>query len=266
MKDFAPDVPQYIQVFRPETKMHIEHAEILICEDEFKYSLLANNCICPGISTFITLLMHTSRGEEGQKSTEPWHKIYGFHSGNEIYDIVVGESKFFGEFIGKTFVFASFYAHEYYGVNLLGVKREGHGERIMLNPGHSHVIQSTDRFYYVGLTNEESISSGKGTLKSIPSNVQKQRKLEPPTMDTETHTKLKNWRIRRALLKKSKGITTSDADALIEGDTNKLDQPENDRARKSSVGVVTGEKESSSSSDSEDECEICGEEKCFAER
>lgn len=38
-------------------------SEVLICEDEFKYALLANNCICPGISTFITLLMHTSRGE-----------------------------------------------------------------------------------------------------------------------------------------------------------------------------------------------------------
>ena len=115
--------------------MHIEHAEIVICEDEFKYSLLANNCICPGISTFITLLMHTSRGEEGQKSTEPWHRIYGFHSGNEIYDIIAGESKFFGDFVGKTFAYASFYAHELYGINLLGVKRDGPGERITLNPG-----------------------------------------------------------------------------------------------------------------------------------
>uniref|UniRef100_A0A914CQI0 RCK N-terminal domain-containing protein n=2 Tax=Acrobeloides nanus TaxID=290746 RepID=A0A914CQI0_9BILA len=60
VKDFAPHVPQFVQVFRPETKLHIEHAEIIICEDEFKYSLLANNCICPGISTYITLLMHTS--------------------------------------------------------------------------------------------------------------------------------------------------------------------------------------------------------------
>lgn len=26
VKDFAPNVPQYVQIFRPETKMHIEHA------------------------------------------------------------------------------------------------------------------------------------------------------------------------------------------------------------------------------------------------
>ncbi|KAK6009991.1 Calcium-activated BK potassium channel alpha subunit, partial [Ostertagia ostertagi] len=69
---------------------------VLICEDEFKYALLANNCICPGISTFITLLMHTSKGDEGKNSTEPWHKVYGFHSGNELYMIKAEDSKFFG--------------------------------------------------------------------------------------------------------------------------------------------------------------------------
>jgi len=37
----------------------IEH---LVCEDEFKYALLANNCLCPGVSTLTTLLLHTSRG------------------------------------------------------------------------------------------------------------------------------------------------------------------------------------------------------------
>uniref|UniRef100_A0AC34RR67 Calcium-activated potassium channel BK alpha subunit domain-containing protein n=1 Tax=Panagrolaimus sp. JU765 TaxID=591449 RepID=A0AC34RR67_9BILA len=269
VKDFAPDVPQYVQVFRPETKMHIEHAEIVICEDEFKYSLLANNCICPGISTFITLLMHTSRGEEGQKSTEPWHKIYGFHSGNEIYDILVGESKFFGDFIGKTFVYASFYAHEFYGVNLLGVKREGIGEKITLNPGHSHVIQPTDRFYYVALTNEESLPSDKkGNLKVSPLHLKSSRKLEAPVNSTEseTTTKVKSWRIRRGLLKKSRGINNSDVETnLIEvNNRNLLEQPDK-KTRRSSVGVVTGEVVSSSS-ESEDECDICGEENCFAER
>uniref|UniRef100_A0A914E9U6 Uncharacterized protein n=1 Tax=Acrobeloides nanus TaxID=290746 RepID=A0A914E9U6_9BILA len=79
VKDFAPHVPQFVQVFCPETKLHIEHAEIIICEDEFKYSLLANNCICPGISTYITLLMHTSRLVEVQISASKRtkrHQIY----------------------------------------------------------------------------------------------------------------------------------------------------------------------------------------------
>ena len=34
-------------------------SEHLVCEDEIKHTLLACNCVCPGISTFLTLLLHT---------------------------------------------------------------------------------------------------------------------------------------------------------------------------------------------------------------
>lgn len=66
VKDFAPDVPQYVQIFRPENKLHVKFAEFVVCEDEFKYALLANNCTCPGASTLVTLLLHTSRGQSVQ--------------------------------------------------------------------------------------------------------------------------------------------------------------------------------------------------------
>lgn len=103
VKDFAPSVPQYVQIFRfvyfilyivfysniysvhfcksincdnvnlyfslvymiyrPEHKLHVKFAEHVVCEDEFKYALLANNCTCPGASTLVTLILHTSRGQ-----------------------------------------------------------------------------------------------------------------------------------------------------------------------------------------------------------
>ncbi|VDN58405.1 unnamed protein product [Dracunculus medinensis] len=157
VKDFAPHVPQYIQIFRPEAKMHIEHAEVVVCEDEFKFALLANNCICPAISTFITLLLHTSRGEEGQKSSEPWHQVYGFHSGNEIYHIKIADSKFFGEYIGKSFTYAAFNAHKIYGVTLVAIKPNGYNEHIRLNPGHGYTLRAMDIAYYIALTNEENL-------------------------------------------------------------------------------------------------------------
>ncbi|CAD7013544.1 unnamed protein product [Ceratitis capitata] len=47
----------------PEHKLHVKFAEHVVCEDEFKYALLANNCTCPGASTLVTLLLHTSRGQ-----------------------------------------------------------------------------------------------------------------------------------------------------------------------------------------------------------
>lgn len=34
-------------------------SEYVVCEDEVKHALLASNCVCPGISTFFTLLLHT---------------------------------------------------------------------------------------------------------------------------------------------------------------------------------------------------------------
>lgn len=35
----------------------------VVCEEEFKYAMLALNCVCPGTSTLITLLIHSSRGQ-----------------------------------------------------------------------------------------------------------------------------------------------------------------------------------------------------------
>ncbi|KAJ1352345.1 hypothetical protein KIN20_008663 [Parelaphostrongylus tenuis] len=253
VKDFAPHVKQYVQIFKPETKMHIEHAEVLICEDEFKYSLLANNCICPGISTFITLLMHTSRGEEGKKSTEPWHKVYGFHSGNEIYMIKAEDSKFFGHFIGKSFTYASFHAHRNYGIGLIGVKSDEENAKTLLNPGKAYVIQSTDILYYMGLTNEESLYDFRKDIK----NQQKKANLastianigavaiDVPDFE-ESVKKISKYR-RRGLLQKSKGM-----------DEVKLIDVPVDNSRRPSIEIVTEKaRDSSTDSDHEETCAKC---------
>lgn len=58
---------------RPEHKLHVKFAEHVVCEDEFKYALLANNCTCPGASTLVTLLLHTSRGQYVSPSPMPCH-------------------------------------------------------------------------------------------------------------------------------------------------------------------------------------------------
>ncbi|XP_077299900.1 slowpoke 2 [Arctopsyche grandis] len=160
VKDFAPNVPQYVQIFRPENKLHVKFAEYVVCEDEFKYALLANNCTCPGASTLVTLLLHTSRGQEGQQSQEEWHRLYGKCSGNEIYHIVLGDSRFFGEYEGKSFTYASFHSHRKYGVALVGVRPaelpEFYEETILLNPGPRHIMKKTDTCYYMSITKEEN--------------------------------------------------------------------------------------------------------------
>ncbi|XP_043467887.1 potassium channel subfamily T member 2 isoform X14 [Leptopilina heterotoma] len=160
VKDFAPDVPQYVQIFRPENKLHVKFAEHVVCEDEFKYALLANNCTCPGASTLVTLLLHTSRGQEGQQSQEEWHRLYGKCSGNEIYHIILGDSRFFGEYEGKSFTYASFHSHRKYGVALVAVRPaelpEFYEDTILLNPGPRHIMKKTDTCYYMSITKEEN--------------------------------------------------------------------------------------------------------------
>ncbi|XP_066945935.1 potassium channel subfamily T member 2 isoform X4 [Macrobrachium rosenbergii] len=167
VKDFAPNVPQYVQVFRPENKLHVKFAEHVVCEDEFKYALLANNCMSPGISTLVTLLLHTSRGQEGQTSQEDWHRLYGKCSGNEIYHIKLADSRFFGEYEGKSFTYASFHSHRKYGVALVGVRPaelpEFYEDTILLNPGPRHIMKKTDICFYMSITKEENSAFVVGT-------------------------------------------------------------------------------------------------------
>ncbi|XP_046607486.1 potassium channel subfamily T member 2 isoform X4 [Neodiprion virginianus] len=188
VKDFAPAVPQYVQIFRPENKLHVKFAEHVVCEDEFKYALLANNCTCPGASTLVTLLLHTSRGQEGQQSQEEWHRLYGKCSGNEIYHIILGDSRFFGEYEGKSFTYASFHSHRKYGVALVAVRPaelpEFYEDTILLNPGPRHIMKKTDTCYYMSITKEENsafvVANHQSGLISEPNQVVVETKADTP--------------------------------------------------------------------------------------
>ncbi|XP_069089452.1 potassium channel subfamily T member 2 isoform X2 [Pleurodeles waltl] len=155
VKDFAPNCPLYVQILKPENKFHVKFADHVVCEEEFKYAMLALNCICPATSTLITLLVHTSRGQEGQQSPEQWQKMYGRCSGNEVYHIKMEESTFFAEYEGKSFTYASFHAHKKFGVCLIGVRREDN-KNILLNPGPRYIMSSTDTCFYIHITKEEN--------------------------------------------------------------------------------------------------------------
>lgn len=50
--------------------------------------------------------------EAGACSADQWHRTYRRCSGNEVHHIRLEESKFFGEYQGKSFTFASFHAHK----------------------------------------------------------------------------------------------------------------------------------------------------------
>ncbi|XP_010126727.1 PREDICTED: potassium channel subfamily T member 1, partial [Chlamydotis macqueenii] len=155
VKDFAPNCPLYVQILKPENKFHVKFADHVVCEEECKYAMLALNCVCPATSTLITLLVHTSRGQEGQESPEQWQRMYGRCSGNEVYHIRMGDSKFFMEYEGKSFTYAAFHAHKKYGVCLIGIRR-GDNKSILRNPGPRHIMAASDTCFYINITKEEN--------------------------------------------------------------------------------------------------------------
>ncbi|XP_062867046.1 potassium channel subfamily T member 1 [Trichomycterus rosablanca] len=155
VKDFAPNCPLYVQILKPENKFHVKFADHVVCEEEFKYALLALNCLCPATSTLVTLLVHTSRGQEGQQSPEQWQRMYGRCSGNEVYHIRLSDSMFFREFESKSFTYTAFNAHKKYGVCLIGMKKEDNTS-ILLNPGPHHLMAASDTCYYINITKEEN--------------------------------------------------------------------------------------------------------------
>ena len=110
------------------------------------------------ISLPSVILLNQSR--EGQVSDEEWHRLYGKCSGNEIYHILLAESRFFGEYDGKSFTYASFHSHRKYGVALVGVRPaelpEFYEETILLNPGPRHIMKKTDICFYMSITKEEN--------------------------------------------------------------------------------------------------------------
>ncbi|ESP00409.1 hypothetical protein LOTGIDRAFT_176472, partial [Lottia gigantea] len=130
--------------------------EHIVCEDEFKFALLANNCLYPGLSTLVSLLVHTSDGQEAELANEQWQQLYGRHSGNEIYHIQLAKSSFFSRYEGKKFTEASADAHQRFGVALLAILDTQTSEpRLQLNPGPTYTMKPTDYCFYMSVTKEE---------------------------------------------------------------------------------------------------------------
>ena len=91
VKDFAPNCQLYVQIIKPANRMYLTdvagenrgwgatgHAHLvtmvmvttvtslsdhIVCEEELNHAILANHTHCPGISTLVTLLLHTFRPE-----------------------------------------------------------------------------------------------------------------------------------------------------------------------------------------------------------
>ena len=53
VRDHNPKCQLYVQILKPENRLHLEVADHIVCEGELKYALVANSCHCPGITTLV---------------------------------------------------------------------------------------------------------------------------------------------------------------------------------------------------------------------
>ncbi|KAI6653632.1 Potassium channel subfamily member 1 isoform X21 [Oopsacas minuta] len=149
IRRFAPRIKLYVHILKPENRFQVDFATKIMCEGEIKHALFASNCICPGFSTFITLLLHTTTPDSEEKNQD-----YSYCSGNEIYDIRLGDSVLFSQYVNKNFLFAAVLVLRNSGVLLIGIQQD-ENKKILLNPGSDYILQENDICFYISQNREE---------------------------------------------------------------------------------------------------------------
>ena len=146
---YAPKSKLYIYLLKVENKPLVSFAQNVVCEGELKHAIYAANCVCPGFSTFISLLLHTtSAAPRGENA------VYNYCSGNEIYDIKLRDSVLLKDMIGVKFINAALFIHKKYGILLIAIQKHDTNDMI-LNPGKKITLEPEDRLFYLSQTNEE---------------------------------------------------------------------------------------------------------------
>jgi hypothetical protein len=91
--NYFPSLPVYMQILQShnrEALKHVDH-EMTLCYDEYKMTLQARNCLCPGLSTLVENLFHTFGTKQhirlGYQSHDLWSAEYCAGACMELYAI-----------------------------------------------------------------------------------------------------------------------------------------------------------------------------------
>ena len=156
---FAPACDIYIYLLKVENKPLVSFARNIVCEGELKHAIFAASCMCPGFSTYISLLLHTT-----SSSPVGENALYNYCSGNEIYDIVLRDSSLLQDMISQDFLNAALFIHKKYGVLIIAIQKHK-SKDILLNPGDKVKLEPEDRIFYISQTNEENKKGMKEMLR-----------------------------------------------------------------------------------------------------
>ena len=146
-------VPVIIQVLHSISKEQINnipgwirHQDTVVCFSELKLGLLAQSCMCPGLSTLFANLFYKLGGSK--KVARNWKEIYIQGASNEMYP-----SRFSTLFYGMTFHQAAKVCYKQLGLILVAVQ-EDPSEQWYVSPSpKSHtdlVINNNMQGYFIG--------------------------------------------------------------------------------------------------------------------
>ncbi|CAL1536470.1 unnamed protein product, partial [Lymnaea stagnalis] len=129
----------------------------VVCEDDLAYTLLAFNCWIPGVSTFVSHLIH-ARPTDGVPLASK--QVQRNPTRMEVQHAQLQTSDFLREHEGHTFPRAAADVYKRYGVILLAVAdSETPSLIIKLNPGHDYKLKAQDVCYYMGELEGDTISN-----------------------------------------------------------------------------------------------------------
>ncbi|GMF59379.1 unnamed protein product [Phytophthora fragariaefolia] len=129
----------------------------VLCFSEVMHSLLGQNCVCPGFSTFMYSLTSTSSYVSNSDYDEPpeadasWEDRYLYGSSHEVYSVELPPASVIS---GKTFSEVASLAYaQCSGVIVFAIttaqSSKGNGGKLLLNPGDSYTCVGEETVFVI---------------------------------------------------------------------------------------------------------------------
>jgi hypothetical protein len=147
VRNFAPHLPIYLQLCLMESKKHVSKADrhtVVLCMDEIRFAMLAQNCMCPGISTLIDHMMRGDRGLSLGDHGEPGSILHSYVKSlsNRLINAKLESHPFFAQFVGKSFSSLA-RASLKHNVTVVGIYSSSLHD-VLLNPPHNMILDPHD--------------------------------------------------------------------------------------------------------------------------
>jgi hypothetical protein len=150
LKSAFPGIAVFTQVQDIRSQDLSKHcgSDRTVCIDEIKMSLLARNCVVPGILTLILNLVHTYAEDDESQITETWKSEYHEGAANQLFSLKPPRA-----FVGKSYWKIVKVIYKIFACTIVGVKRKGDG--ILINPPRYFTVKEEDVLFYIGTGNDD---------------------------------------------------------------------------------------------------------------